>query len=45
MFEPSKISYEIPVYQRAYAWDENNWSEFVLDLNEQVNGEDNYFFC
>lgn len=43
-FEPSKVSYEIPVYQRAYAWGENNWNEFLSDLYEQVDGENNYFF-
>lgn len=42
-FEPSKVSYEIPVYQRAYAWGENNWNEFLSDLYEQVDGENNYF--
>ncbi|MGI9836467.1 DUF262 domain-containing protein [Vibrio parahaemolyticus] len=43
-FEPSKVSYEIPVYQRTYAWGENNWNEFLSDLYEQVDGENNYFF-
>lgn len=43
-FEPSKVSYEIPVYQRAYAWEEHNWDEFLSDLYAQVDSENNYFF-
>jgi len=43
-FEGSKVSYEIPVYQRAYSWDEKNWQEFLADLMEQIEGDNNYFF-
>lgn len=34
----------IPVYQRAYAWKEKEWSTFLNDLKEQIQGNSNYFF-
>ncbi len=38
------ICYAIPVYQRAYAWGEDNWQYFLSDLLEQLEGKSNYFF-
>ena len=43
-FDSSQKSYEIPVYQRAYSWEEANWKTFLDDLLEQINGDNNYFF-
>lgn len=42
-FEGSK-QYAIPVYQRAYSWEEKQWNEFLEDLKEATKGENHYFF-
>lgn len=42
-FEGSK-QYAIPVYQRAYSWEEKQCNEFLEDLKEATKGENNYFF-
>jgi len=44
LFDSSQKSYEIPVYQRAYSWEKQNWKTFLDDLLEQVEGHNNYFF-
>lgn len=36
--------YAIPIYQRAYSWEEKQWNEFLEDLQEATNGENRYFF-
>lgn len=51
---PNKISikeffqgdkqYTIPVYQRAYSWEESQWSVFLEDLKEATKGDNHYFF-
>ncbi|QEN07328.1 DUF262 domain-containing protein [Oceanispirochaeta crateris] len=43
-FDSSQKTYEIPVYQRAYSWDEENWETFIEDLEEQIEGDNNYFY-
>ncbi|MBW8683536.1 DUF262 domain-containing protein [Chitinophaga rhizophila] len=43
-FDGTKKSFIIPVYQRAYAWKEKEWSTFLNDLKEQIQGDSNYFF-
>lgn len=43
-FDGTKKSFIIPVYQRAYAWKEREWSTFLNDLKEQILGNSNYFF-
>ena len=43
-FDSSQKSYEIPVYQRAYSWEKQNWKTFLDDLLEQIQGHNNYFF-
>ena len=40
-FDSSQKNYEIPVYQRAYAWDKKNWDMFLEDIVEQLNGDNN----
>ena len=32
----SKMSFHIPVYQRAYAWGRDNWKMFLDDILEQI---------
>ena len=44
LFDSSQKSYEIPVYQRAYSWEQQNWKTLLDDLLEQVKGDNNYFF-
>lgn len=44
LFDSSQKSYIIPVYQRAYAWEEDQWQAFLEDLIEQAEGENNYFY-
>jgi len=44
LFDSSQKSYEIPVYQRAYSWEKQNWKTFLDDLLEQIQGDNNYFF-
>lgn len=44
LFDSSQKSYEIPVYQRAYSWERQNWKTFLDDLLEQIQGHNNYFF-
>lgn len=44
LFEGSLKSYTIPVYQRAYSWEEDQWKAFLEDLIEQSEGENNYFY-
>lgn len=34
----------IPVYQRAYSWEESQWKTFLEDLEEATKGENHYFF-
>ena len=44
LFDSSQKYFEIPVYQRAYAWEAENWNTFLQDLLEQINGDNNYFY-
>jgi len=32
LFDSSQKSYEIPVYQREYSWEKQNWKTFLDDL-------------
>src|SRR5690554_6729723 len=44
LFDSSQKSFIIPVYQRAYSWEKEQWETFLTDLTEQIEGENNYFF-
>ncbi len=44
LFDSSQKHFVIPVYQRAYSWDLENWNTFLNDLKEQINGNNNYFY-
>ena len=43
LFDTS-IQFVIPVYQRAYSWQKENWNVFLQDLMEQVNHENEYSY-
>lgn len=43
LFDKKDIQYTVPVYQRAYSWEENQLSTFFEDLAEQVDGNSQYF--
>lgn len=40
----SKISFTIPIYQRAYSWDRTNWTIFLEDIIEQSCRENGYSY-
>lgn len=44
LFDSSQKSFVIPVYQRAYSWEQKEWKTFLEDIVEQVEGNNNYFF-
>ena len=44
LFDSSQKCYEIPVYQRAYSWEERHWKVLLNDLIEHVKGKNDYFF-
>ena len=43
-FDSSQKYFVIPVYQRAYSWEKEQWNTFLTDLKEQIEGGNNYFF-
>ena len=43
LFDTS-IQFVIPVYQRAYSWQKDNWNIFLQDLMEQVNHDNEYSY-
>lgn len=44
LFDSSQKHFIIPVYQRAYSWDKEQWNIFLSDLKEQIVGDNNYFY-
>ena len=44
LFDSSQKSFSIPVYQRAYSWEKDQWDTFLNDLIEQIEGDNNYFY-
>ena len=40
----SGIQFTIPVYQRAYSWQKDNWATFLDDIKQQVLHENPYSF-
>ncbi|NGF76542.1 DUF262 domain-containing protein [Fluviicola sp. SGL-29] len=44
LFDSSQKHFIIPVYQRAYSWDKEQWNIFLKDLKEQIAGENSYFY-
>ncbi|MDE5925206.1 MAG: DUF262 domain-containing protein, partial [Helicobacter sp.] len=43
-FFQGEKQYTIPVYQRAYSWEEKQWKDFLADLEEAAKGNNQYFF-
>ncbi|SJZ88761.1 Protein of unknown function [Pilibacter termitis] len=43
-FSSKSVKYTIPVYQRAYAWQKQEWQTFLEDLKESLQGENQYFY-
>lgn len=43
-FFQGEKQYTIPVYQRAYSWEEKQWKDFLADLEEATKGNNQYFF-
>lgn len=41
-FDSSQKSYIVPVYQRAYSWEQKQWKAFIDDLIEQSAGGNSY---
>lgn len=44
LFDGSEKSYKIPVYQRAYSWDDKERKVFLEDLREQKIGGNTYCY-
>ena len=44
LFDSSLKHFIIPVYQRAYSWDKEQWNVFLTDLKEQIRGDNSYFY-
>jgi len=44
LFDSSQKHFIIPVYQRAYSWDKEQWNIFLTDLKEQIRGDNSYFY-
>lgn len=44
LFDSSQKSFIIPVYQRAYSWEKEQWKALLEDLKEQIQGSNTYFF-
>lgn len=44
LFDSSQKHFIIPVYQRAYSWDKDQWNIFLTDLKEQIVGDNSYFY-
>ena len=40
----NSIQFTIPIYQRAYSWQRENWSVFLKDLVEQIDHENEYSY-
>ncbi|TKX29626.1 DUF262 domain-containing protein [Campylobacter sp. MIT 12-5580] len=43
-FFSAEKEFFIPVYQRAYSWEQSQWQAFLEDLKEAQKGENSYFF-
>ncbi|MDI9364162.1 MAG: DUF262 domain-containing HNH endonuclease family protein [Flavobacterium sp.] len=44
LFDSSQKHFIIPVYQRAYSWDKEQWNIFLTDLKERIRGDNSYFY-
>ncbi|MFB5285416.1 DUF262 domain-containing protein [Peribacillus sp. Hz7] len=44
LFDSSQKKFVIPVYQRAYSWEKDEWQTFLNDLLEQIKGDNHYYY-
>lgn len=44
-FFAGEKQYNIPLYQRAYSWEEKQLSQFLEDLKEASKGNNSYFLA
>ena len=44
LFDSSQKKFVVPIYQRAYSWDKDEWKVLLDDLKEQIQGGNTYFF-
>lgn len=44
LLDNSQRHFIIPVYQRAYSWETEQWNTFLNDLKEQIRGNNNYYY-
>lgn len=40
LLEPAQTAYKVPIYQRPYAWQEDQWREFIDDVKSLTLGQD-----
>ena len=38
LFSDDGVRYRVPIYQRHYVWNENNWNHLWTDIREKING-------
>ena len=38
MFSDDGVRYRVPIYQRHYVWNENNWNHLWTDIREKIDG-------
>ena len=42
-FDNTQKSFVVPIYQRAYSWEKEQWKALLDDLKEQIQGSNTYF--
>ena len=42
-FDNTQKSFVLPIYQRAYSWEKEQWKALLDDLKEQIQGINTYF--
>ena len=38
LFSDDGVKYRVPIYQRHYVWNENNWNHLWTDIREKIDG-------
>jgi len=42
LFDSSQKRFTIPIYQRAYSWEIQQWKDLLDDIKEQLDSANNY---